>query len=272
MTFSGPVKMFQSFRYNLIARGLARLNRACRFTGSPEFRPVVSDALDKAVALCISPHPDDDVLAIGGAIAGHIAAGGEVHSIIWTDGSRGTENAEKNDNTLAFNRQEECRSAAKILGITSISFQNEPDGKLRPGKSKIEFLKRTIQTVHPKYIYTPFPIDYHFDHIAATEIVIKALQQMPDPPLVRGYESIIPLIPNRIIDITGFIELKRRAVQCFESQNSVSDYTRTIVEGLNRHRSYGEMGGRGYGEAIFESDWQLFAHILHTVHGSKLNP
>jgi LmbE family N-acetylglucosaminyl deacetylase len=267
MAFSGPVKMFQSIRYKLIARGLARLNRAYRFTGSPEFRPIVTNALEKSVVLSISPHPDDDVLAIGGTLAGHIAAGGEVHSIIWTDGVRGTEKAEKNDDILPLRRQEECRCAAKILGITSVNFQNEPDGKLRLDKKNTDLLRHTIQKIHPQYIYTPFPVDYHFDHIAATEIVVKTLQRMPNPPLVRGYESIIPLIPNKIIDITGFVELKRRAVKCFESQNAVSDYSRTIVEGLNRHRSYGEMRGKGYGEAVFESEWSLFEQILQIVHG-----
>jgi LmbE family N-acetylglucosaminyl deacetylase len=263
-------RFFENMRYGCIARAISRLNRTYRFTGSPEFRPVVRKAAEKASVVSISPHPDDDILAVGGALAGHITAGGAVQSIVWTDGARGTTDASPSIDTLVRARRVEVEKAASVLGVTSIDFYNETDGNLRPADHNINLLIDTIRRVRPDYIYTPFPIDYHFDHIAATEIVIMALRNLDHPPLVRGYESIIPLLPNLILDITDHIDLKRRAVACFVSQNAVSDYSRTIVEGLNRHRSYGEMAGKGYGEAIFESGWRIFNEILHIVHGKRL--
>ncbi len=253
-------------RYHAIAKAMGHLNRRYRFTGSPEFRPLVTKAAEKAVVCSISPHPDDDILAVGGALAGHIIAGGSVHSVVMTDGVCGTAEAAKNRN-LAELRRAECERAAQVLHLTNIEFWNEPDGKLTATEANIRKLAVLIESVRPDYVYMPFPIDYHFDHVAATAMAVSALSQISEPPLIRCYETIIPLIPNLIIDITDFIDFKRSAVACFETQNAVSDYNRTIVEGLNRHRSYGKMGGRGYGEAIFETEWKLVHEILSIVHG-----
>lgn len=266
MSFSGPSKIFQSMRYGLIARAMARLNQRYRFSGSPEFRPVIARADQEAVVLSLSPHPDDDIIAVGGALAGHIVAGGSVHSVVLTDGVRGTADA-SGDAELAAIRRKECESAASILKLSSITFWDLPDGQLEPGHENIERIGDLIRRYRPDYVYVPFPIDYHFDHIAATAMVVTAISTLSEPPLLRCYESIIPLIPNTIIDITDFVDLKRRAVACFETQNDVTDYLRTIVEGLNRHRSYGQMKGRGYGEAVFETEWRLVAEIQQIVHG-----
>jgi len=261
-----PGRWFQKIRYQAIAGTMARLNHRFRFTGSPEFRPVVVPASEQAVVLSISPHPDDDVLAVGGALAGHAVAGGETHSVVLTDGACGTGNASLMKDLIEL-RRKETEEAAGILKIASISFWDETDGRLRSRPEVIDDMYALIVRLRPDYIYTPFPIDYHFDHIEATRIVIHAVSRMGEPPLLRCYESIIPLVPNKVINVTDFIDLKRRAVACFESQNAVSDYSRTIVEGLNRHRSYGAMGGKGYGEAIFEGEWQLIADIMRWMHG-----
>ncbi|MBN1880055.1 PIG-L family deacetylase [bacterium] len=269
MSFSGPAKWFQALRYGAIARAVAHMNRRYRFTGSPEFRPLVEKASQNAVVLSISPHPDDDVLAVGGALAGHIVAGGRVHSIVMTDGIKGTSGAAA-DERLAELRRLECDRAAAVLKLTSVEYWHLPDGKLQVTEDTVRSLVRMIRDLSPDYIYTPFPIDYHFDHVAATGMVVAAVSEISEPPLIRCYESIIPLVPNLIIDITDFIDLKRRAVECFETQNAVSDYVRTIVDGLNRHRSYGAMKGRGYGEAIFETEWRLIRDLSDIVHGKPI--
>jgi len=264
---STPGQWFQRFRYRRIAGALARVNRAWRFTGSPEFRPVVIPAAQRAVVLSLAPHPDDDILAVGGALAGHAVAGGETHSVVLTDGACGTRDAAEMKELVGL-RRKECENAAAIVKLSSISFWEEPDGALKAHAGVVDDLHELIRRIRPEFIYTPFPIDYHFDHIETVRIVIHALSRMGDPPALRCYESIIPLVPNTIIDISEYIDFKRRAVACFESQNAVSDYGRTIVEGLNRHRSYGIMKGRGYGEAIFETDWQTVSEIMRLMHGS----
>lgn len=263
-----PGRWFQKLRYQAIAQTLGRLNQRYRFTGSPVFRPVVLPAAEPAVALSISPHPDDDIIAVGGSLVGHAVAGGEVHSVVLTDGACGTDDATEQKDLVDL-RRHETETAADILKFNSLSFWEEPDGRLRSHSRVIDDLYTMIRELRPAYIYTPFPIDYHYDHIEATRIVIRALSRMGDPPPLRCYESIIPLVPNKIIDITDVIDFKRRAVACFESQNAVTDYSRTIVEGLNRHRSYGSMRGRGYGEAVFQADWQLVAEIMRWMHGNN---
>ena len=121
MGFKGPAALFQNLRYGVIARMIARLNRKYKITGSPEFRPTVVSADEKAVVVSISPHPDDDILAVGGALSGHVVAGGEVHSIILTDGACGTADA-STEQTLVELRRNEWEKAADAVNLTSISF------------------------------------------------------------------------------------------------------------------------------------------------------
>lgn len=265
---AGPASYFQKLRYGAIARAVSRLNSRYKFTGSPEFRPIIVPAGEKALAVSVSPHPDDDILAVGGALAGHVVAGGEVHSIVLTDGACGTDDATRKAELIAL-RKTECQQAAEITNLTSISFWDEPDGRLSAGDELVHDLYLTIARLKPDYLYIPFPIDYHFDHIETVRLAVAALSRLAEPPVVRCYECVIPLIPNKIIDITDLIDVKRRAVACYVTQNAVSDYGRTVVEGLNRHRSYGQMGGQGYGEAVFETEWPFLQELLQLLHGDR---
>ena len=162
MEKSWPAKFFETIRYTAITRAVSRLNRAWKFTGSPEFRPVVIKANEKKNVISMSPHPDDDILAVGGTLAGHIIAGGDVHSIVWTDGVRGTVDPSKPIQTLQQIRRKEVENAASALGLSSVDFKNEADGQLKADSKNVDFLIETIQRIRPDIIYTPFPIDYHF--------------------------------------------------------------------------------------------------------------
>ncbi len=204
-------------------------------------------------ALTISPHPDDDILAVGGILAGNIRAGGEVMSVVITDGVKGTADASF-DQQLAGIRREETLRASRVLGFSNIHFWDEPDGDFKAVMDKCNKLAGIIRDVSPDFIYTPFPVDYHWDHLEAAKMTVKALNLLHSDIPLRCYECIIPLIPNKLFDITSVIEKKRDAVRCFKTQNEVTDYEYTIIEGLNRHRTHGQMAGKGYAEAIFETD------------------
>jgi LmbE family N-acetylglucosaminyl deacetylase len=230
-------------------------------TKTPLFLPDLLTSPEPVSILTISPHPDDDILAIGGTLHKHIQAGGTVTSIVLTSGSRGTPDASMTDH-LPQLRQAETKKAADILKLTDIQFWDEPDGELHITDELSARMAQCLSSVQPGIIYIPFPIDYHHDHIAATKLMVHVLDKLPIDPVIRCYECIIPLIPNLISDITPVIETKREAVSCFQSQNQVSDYRYTVVEGLNRLRTHGLMKGRGYGEGLFQTTSRNLKQIL----------
>ncbi len=258
------LRYFQAACYLGVARVARIINARMKYSGSPIFRPKLVHAPEAGNAISLSPHPDDDILAVGGTLAGHAQSKCKVVSIVLTDGACGTGTAEQNDELVAV-RRKETENAARLIGITDLRFWNQPDGKLHPNSDFIISLRDLIRFYEPAFIYVPFPLDYHFDHLAAVDLLLQTLKGLPQPPMIRCYECIIPLIPNIISDITPLIEIKRQAVACFVSQNRVSNYQNTIVDGLNRLRSHGLMAGEGWGEGIFETDWGILEKIFRAI-------
>src|SRR4051794_32053357 len=75
-------------------------------------------------------HPDDGDFMCGGTVAAWTGAGTEVHYVIVTDGSAGSNEPGKTRAEIAPVREREQRAAAEILGVKSVTFLGEVDGML----------------------------------------------------------------------------------------------------------------------------------------------
>lgn len=257
-------RIYQTFRYEMVSRVLRTASGNVRLGKSALFLPTLMDMPETARVLSISPHPDDDVLAIGGILAGHAASQSEIISLILTNGSRGNSETVM-DQKLTVMRRQEADAAARIIGISYLHFWDIEDGQLRSDPEQVSRMEAQISAFMPDLIYLPFPIDYHYDHLAATRLVLEALRKLRTTVTLRCYECIVPLIPNRICDVTRWIEKKRAAIRCYVSQNRVTDYEYTIIEGLNKLRTHGLMKGRGYAEGLFETDMVSLHRILRAM-------
>ena len=259
-------KKYQEFGYQAVSRVICRVIRFRR-AGRPQlFLPVLISAGESGKVLSLSPHPDDDVFAIGGTLAGHGHGGGEVHSVVLTSGERGTVDA-STDTSLLDVRRREAEKAGAILQFKTLEFWEQPDGGLKPDPPLVQRLADRIIQLQPDWIYAPFPVDYHGDHLATGQLLVQACESTRYTGKIRCYECIIPLIPNIISDISAYAHLKLQAVECFESQNAVSDYGYTIVNGLNRLRTHGLMKGKGHAEALFETDHSFLNTLIRILNG-----
>ena len=71
----------------------------------------------------ISPHPDDDVIGMGGTIVKYLSGGYRVCSVYVTNGIGGTRTLDISDEELARTRRREARrSGIRVLGMTRIYF------------------------------------------------------------------------------------------------------------------------------------------------------
>jgi LmbE family N-acetylglucosaminyl deacetylase len=190
--------------------------------------------------LVISPHPDDEAIGCGGAIIKHTEEGDTVHVIFLTSGEKGGHGRSKEETRKI--REDEAKEAAIILKTSKTEFWREPDGMFVVTKKNIEQLTNKLIEFKCDIIYAPHPNEAHPDHIAAALLVKKVLNGLNDEikkPSVLMFEVWTPIQKmDHILDITSFIERKRKAILSYKSQCEVISFDDAIL-GLNRYR--GEM-------------------------------
>lgn len=190
--------------------------------------------------LVISPHPDDESIGCGGTLRKHITEGDSVWVIFLTSGERGGHGMSPEETKRV--REEEAKAAAIILGYEHLEFWNIPNGKLEITLNVVEQLREKVESWKPHFIYVTHDNEMHPEHKAAAGIVREAIKNIAGfeiEPIVFMYEVWTPLQDmDHIVDITPYVDIKRKAIQAHKCQCAVMDFDEAIL-GLNRYR--GEM-------------------------------
>lgn len=121
--------------------------------------------------LVISPHPDDEVMTVGGTIGKHRNA----ILLILTKGERGMPDAHL-DFRLKNIRSKEAQKVAKILGAVKLIHEDLGDGRLENNRKKVgKRIEEVIKSENPDLIITnDLSGGYgHPDHIACSQIVTE---------------------------------------------------------------------------------------------------
>jgi len=211
--------------------------------------------------LVLAPHMDDEALGCGGSLHRHVLAGESVTVAYLTDGRKGdpalnvlelpADECERREERLVAVRCDEARRSAAVLGVRDLRFLGNRDQELVVSPKTRRQVRELLEEVRPDLVYLPFPTDHHPDHRATNRIFLSALAATRglDPPMCCGFEVWTPIVPNCLVDITGVIDVKRRALDQFASQMSSIDFGRCIL-GLHAYRSMIHLRGRGYAEAF----------------------
>ncbi len=200
--------------------------------------------------LVLAPHMDDEVLGCGGTIALHVRAGARVTVVFLTDGRYGGRIDGAASMDLVRVRKQEAERAGGILGVRHILFLDAEDSRLRADRLVAGKLREVLESERPNIVYLPFFLERHDDHRAANDVLIAAAAGTALDFECRGYEVGTPLFPNCLVKIDETIELKKRALACYQSQLAVLDYQHAAV-GLNAYRSLAVAGdGCRYVEAF----------------------
>jgi LmbE family N-acetylglucosaminyl deacetylase len=183
----------------------------------------------------LAPHMDDEVLGCGGTLARHVHAGARVSVVFLTDGRYGGRLGNASQ-TLAQARKQEARRAGDILGVHRLYFLDAEDSRLDADPATVVGLRDVLLTENPSLVYLPFFLEGHEDHRAANTVMLSAVRGTQLNFECRAYEVATPLAPNCLIQIDETIELKKRALGCYQTQMAVKDYLHTCL-GLNAYRS-----------------------------------
>ena len=193
----------------------------------------------------IAPHFDDDVLGCGGLIAQLTAAGAEVGVLFLTDGSGGEEDIPDRA-AYADRRHHEAARALEILGTSDLVFVDLPDGALAAHVDRAaDAIRQALLERAPDLLLAISPLEISADHRAA----FAALHAVLSP--LRGgseldaavsdlrillYEANHPAFPDVLVDVTGEIDLVRRAIEAHASQLELHNY-REMTLGLRSLRT-----------------------------------
>ena len=187
--------------------------------------------------LVITPHPDDAEVWAGGVISKWVRAGAEVHCVLCTDGSKGTQNPEVRSEELVQVRKREQLEAAEILGVSNVVMLGRPDGELEDTSDFRKDLVRQIRLVKPDVVLTSEPyrrnMQWHRDHRIAGQVALDAVFPYARDHLHFGElfanEGIEPHKtaaimfwgsenPNAFFDIAGDFDTKMQAVLAHRTQ------------------------------------------------------
>lgn len=194
--------------------------------------------------LVILAHPDDPEFFCGGTVARWTAAGHSVSYCLLTCGDKGTEDRSVSSDVLCSLRQSEQIAAAAILGVQQVQFLDYEDGYLMPDLKLRMDITRVIRqakadilvTCDPTNLYMRETYINHPDHRAAGQATLDAVfpaardhlnfielwrDEHLEPHVVREVWVSAPVEPNVTLDITGFMELKLRAL--FEHKSQIKD-------------------------------------------------
>lgn len=163
--------------------------------------------------LVVAPHPDDEILGCGGAIALHVRRGDAVHVALVTRGEGGGDPAA---------RLRESRTAAGLLGRTEVSCLEARDGAVAADAGLPQRLAALVARLRPATVYAPSPFELHPDHLATLRAVARALAG-PAPPRLLLFEVNQESLASFLLDVTPVAAAKRAALAAFASQQGLVD-------------------------------------------------
>ena len=212
----------------------------------------------KLDVLVIAPHPDDAELGMGGGIMKMQSEGMSVGVLDLTRG-------EPTPHGSLEIRAAETARATDILGLCWRGNLDLPNRSLEPDLEARKKLAVVIRQTRPRWLFAPYWVDAHPDHVAATQLVEAARfwaklskTDMPGerhhPERIYNYFCVhlkMAAQPDFVLDISEFWAKKFEAISAFQSQfvTGRSTASPTFLEQLRDEAAYwGKTIGVAYGE------------------------
>ncbi|QCW99749.1 bacillithiol biosynthesis deacetylase BshB1 [Aggregatimonas sangjinii] len=218
--------------------------------------------------LAFGAHPDDVELGAGATLAKEIANGKKVGIVDLTRGELGTRGT-------AEIRDKEAASAAQILGVAVRENLGFSDGFFVNDKTHQLEVIRMVRKYRPEIVLCNAIDDRHIDHGKGSSLVSDACylsglvkidtwadgksQEKWRPELVYHYIQWKNLVPDFVVDVSGFIEKKTAAILAYSSQfydpDSAEPETpissKNFIDSVNyRARDLGRMIGVEHAEGF----------------------
>ncbi len=208
--------------------------------------------------LVIAPHPDDAELGMGGAILKMLSEGLRVGVLDLTSG-------EPTPHGSLEIREKETAKATSILQLSWRGNLGLINRELEPTLEARKQLASVFRRTKPRWLFAPYWVDAHPDHVAATQLIEAARfwsklskTDMPGerhhPERIYNYYCVhlkLAAQPDFVLDISAEWPKKFQAIQAYESQfiTGRENASPTFLEQLETEAAYwGKTIGVKYGE------------------------
>lgn len=184
--------------------------------------------------MCIIPHPDDESLGMGAALAKYAADGVKIALVCATRGEvgwSGPPDQKPDRQSLGKLRERELRCAAQILGIQEVHFLDYMDGEVDQVNPQ-EAVRRIVQNLRrfrPQVVVTfgPDGVYGHPDHIAISQLTIAALVCAAD----AGFNDPANQPAHRVLKLYYMVDSQ----ELVEMVQRLMGGIRTLVDGVERY-------------------------------------
>jgi LmbE family N-acetylglucosaminyl deacetylase len=220
--------------------------RPADFPDEQTLVPYQASAFEARRVLVFAPHPDDETLGCGGALAELIDRGARLDVVLVSDGAHGARDAEDRARITTLRIEESRRALAALGGGANHRVHSEGllDRSLSSRLADVEeILARWLVSATPDLVFAPSPVETHPDHRAVAAALVNlaarperdtAVQAL-ERATVAFFELSQPFRANFLVDITRVLDRKSKAVAAFVSQAESRDYAGFVL-GLNAYR------------------------------------
>jgi bacillithiol biosynthesis deacetylase BshB1 len=220
-----------------------------------------SDTFAPCDLVVFAAHPDDAELCCGGLLAKTAKRGRRAAVVDLTRGELGSLGTPED-------RAREAAAAAEVLGLAERRNLGLPDGAVRDTDENRRLVVAAIRELRPRVVVCPPAVDHHPDHMGVAELVRQSfylcgirnfLPELPPwkPKALLHHFGTRPMQPQLVVDVSDVIDVKMRAVRCYESQFAArqsGDFALRIASGSFLEsieatlKYYGSLIGVAYGE------------------------
>ncbi|WP_088285358.1 PIG-L family deacetylase [Ideonella sp. A 288] len=181
--------------------------------------------------LVFAPHPDDESIGCGGALALLSQAGAAVRVVLVSDGS-GAGGLPPGAGEV---RQQEFRDALTRLGVADAVLLGLPDGALSEQPGLDAALAAQVNDFGPDWVLCPSRVDLHRDHRVVAAAARRAALSHAGVQRLCEYETWSTLPITHALDIGAVIDTKLDALGRHRTALACGAYVEATA-GLARHR------------------------------------
>ncbi len=227
--------------------------------------PLVSiESIAQSPVLVVAPHPDDETLGCGGALALLNSLNCDVRVLVISDGTRSHPHSLKYAAPkLQKLRESETLAALHLLGLEAknVTFLGLKDGSIPTEyESAVARCHAYLAEINPQLIFLPWRYDPHPDHRASWQLIQTALASLPQPKIIEypiwdWDEEQRGNLPEQAkiwrLDIGKVVLLKQQAISAYRSE--ITDLIDDDPEGFRLTSSM---------LANFTRPWEVYIELI----------
>ncbi len=187
--------------------------------------------------IVIAPHPDDEILGVGGTLMRRNAEG---EKIAWLIVTGITAEAGWSDEKIK-QRADEIKRVTELIGFDSVFELNFPTTQLDQVSMSdlVAAISNVFKKFEPEEVFVPHPSDVHTDHRIVFDAVASCTKwfRYPSVKRVLAYETVSEtdfglgtnqaFRPNVFVNIEPYLAEKLQAMDIYVSELGVFPFPRS---------------------------------------------